>query len=136
MVWVDPVFHSPEQEQGQLMRLFGRGRPSLQVPPDVPGLYRWIELNTRRVSYVGKTVRLLRRRNEHIRNPESPWNLQDFRFAWQAAQGDRLNYILQIDAAERAHIARHAPPGNKSVGGEGRIPNILLPPHQLDSPGV
>lgn len=97
--------------------IYGPGRPSLQVPPSLPGEYRWINSFDNTIEYIGETVDLRRRRNEHARS-EAPWSLESHRFAWKVAN-DLLNSQLRRQH-EKEKIAQHKPIGNKRAGGGGR----------------
>ena len=114
------LFHSSEAEQPQLEKLFGRGRPSIGVPPASPGIYRWVQKSTKIRSYIGKTANLLQRRQQHLR--EGTYNLEMYDFAWKEAKGDISDYLRLINNAEKAQIAKHNPPGNRNKGGGGRLP--------------
>lgn len=96
---------------------FGRGRPSRQPPPPLPGIYRLRDITTNLVRYAGETDNLARRRNEHRRSGR--FNPASQVFEWKAASPTAT--WRQRRVAERRHIARHSPPDNKRGGG-GRPP--------------
>ena len=126
MFWLNSFFSPIQNSQDKLDKIMGPGRMSTKMPPKAPGIYRWIDKKTREICYVGKSSNLFRRRNSHIRDPNSPWNLKDYTFAWKKATGSLEDYNKDINDIEENHIARHKPRGNRNRGRGGRIPRYPL----------
>ena len=93
------------------------GRPSRQPPPHEPGEYRWVNIATGIIEYVGETVDLYRRYQEHARQSEdvSP---RTHHYEWQRANPESTSATRR--GHERSKIAQHKPRLNKRAGGGGR----------------
>lgn len=99
------------------MSIFKPGRPSRQQPPSRPGLYRWVEIATGIVSYIGETNDLRRRMREHERS-DAPWDRTTHHYEWKPADGRSTSRTRREH--EKAKIRQHDPPGNRNRGGGGR----------------
>ncbi len=114
------------------MAIYPIGRPSRYdpirckgiLPPHAPGEYRITTRWTHRILYIGETADLRRRMAEHLhsgkirevlRNPfrRSCWF--EYKIAHPSASAKARR------AHEKKKIRRHAPPLNRSCGGEGRM---------------
>lgn len=100
------------------MAVYRPGRPSRSDPPAVPGEYRIRDATTGKLYYVGETNDLARRRREHIRSGKL--DVTSRVFEWMEAIPTSTSQ--QRRDAERRHIDKHRPPGNKRRGGGGRPP--------------
>lgn len=86
-----------------------------KTPPACPGEYR-IRNARRELQYIGETNDLSRRMKEHIASGKLP--LDGSVFDYMPADGRSASRTRR--AHEQRSIKKHAPPGNKSRGGEGR----------------
>ena len=109
------------------MAIYKPGRPSKydpftgkgSLPPSAPGEYR-IRDAAGNIAYVGETNDLRRRMGEHLHHgklaqPETRGGTLE----WKTADGRSSSRTRRQH--EQAKIARHDPPLNRSVVGEGRI---------------
>lgn len=100
-----PFKYCPETNQGSR-------------PPSVPGEYR-IRSQSGALLYVGETCDLNRRMREHVRSGKLPTGAGgQGTFEYMVADGRSTSRTRR--AHERAKIAQHNPPLNRSKGGEGR----------------
>ena len=105
------------------MSVFGRGRPfkyqpfeqTGSKPPHAPGVYR-IRNEAGSVAYVGETVDLHKRMNDHIRKTGNLRNGESFEYKI-ASPGSTSAARREV---ERKKIAKFHPERNHSAGGEGR----------------
>ncbi|MBR3631188.1 MAG: GIY-YIG nuclease family protein [Oscillospiraceae bacterium] len=105
------------------MGIFGRGRPSKyrpfthsgKEPPNAPGVYR-IRSSEGKVVYVGETVNLRKRMQEHIRITGNLRPGESFEFKEASPESTSASRR----EVERRKIARFHPERNHSAGGEGR----------------
>lgn len=86
-----------------------------KTPPACPGEYR-IRNARRELQYIGETNDLSRRMKEHIASGKLP--LDGSVFDYMPADGRSASRTRR--AHEQRSIKKHAPPGNRSRGGEGR----------------
>lgn len=107
------------------MSIYKPGRPSKfnpttgsgTKPPAKPGEYR-IRNASNSIAYIGETNNLSRRMGEHIRSGKLSTGSTSGTFEFKVADGRSSSATRRVH--ERAKIARHNPPLNKSGGGEGR----------------
>ena len=102
---------------GLLMGIFKPGRPSGQEPPSQPGLYRFVDIVTGAIDYIGETSDLERRKGEHTRSGKFSPNTHSF--VWKAADGRSTSRTRRIH--EGSKIGQHNPFMNSRGGGGGRI---------------
>lgn len=86
-------------------------------PPAAPGEYR-IRDSAGAIRYIGETNNLARRASEHIRSGKLPTGPAGGTIEFKVADGRSTSRTRREH--ERAKIAQHQPPLNKSKGGEGR----------------
>lgn len=83
--------------------------------PGEPGIYRHIDKITKTIIYIGQSLNVRTRQQQHARNgkldPEKHWVVYT---TLKELSKTALRYI------EKAHIKRHNPPGNLCKGGNGR----------------
>lgn len=83
--------------------------------PNEPGIYRHIDKITRLIIYVGQSLNVRARQQQHARNgkldPEKHWVVF-------TTLKNLSKAALRI--IEKEHIKRHDPPGNSCKGGNGR----------------
>lgn len=104
------------------MSIYKPGRPSKynpstgvgQKPPAKAGEYR-IRTASGEIKYIGETVNLQRRMNEHIRSGKL--SVGDT-IEVKIADGRSTSHTRRLH--EQQKIAQHQPSQNKSCGGEGR----------------
>ena len=65
----------------QLESLFTRGAPSKQKPPDCPGIYRFINKYTGKLTYIGISINLSNRLRWHRRYT---YSIEEYDFAWKS----------------------------------------------------
>ncbi len=92
----------------------GRGRMSRQDPPESPVIYRILEKETRSIRKIGVTNNGRRRKKEHTK---SGLHTDYTVFAWKPF--DTSSTQEDGYAAERRHIKKHKPAGNRHPGGNG-----------------
>ena len=105
------------------MGIFSPGRPSKywpsarsgRKPPNAPGVYR-IRNEAGTVVYVGETVNLRKRMQEHIHNTGNLRPGESFEF--KVASPESTSATRR--EVERQKIAKFHPERNHSAGGEGR----------------
>ena len=102
---------------GVTMSIFHRGRPSRQIPPNRPGMYRFKSKLTGEVEYIGEAVNIARRIVEHLRSSK-PVSLDTHYVEWKAA--DRRSTSRTRREHERVKISKHKPRLNGRGGGGGR----------------
>ena len=89
-----------------------------KCPPSVPGEYR-LRSESGTLLYLGETCDLNRRMREHVRSGKLPTGAGGKgTFEYMVASSTSTSSSRR--AHERAKIAQHAPPLNRSRGGEGR----------------
>lgn len=114
------------------MSLYPPGRPKRYdpisgkgaLPPHAPGEYRICDGKTHAILYIGETCDLRRRMQEHQRSGKIFAYLRRFprRTCWfEYKTADARSDSRARRAHEQQKIRRHAPPLNRSGGGEGRI---------------
>ncbi|CAK0749994.1 GIY-YIG domain-containing protein [Gammaproteobacteria bacterium] len=84
--------------------------------PNSPGVYRHINKENGNVDYIGESKDLRKRQQEHTRSGKLDTDKQYVQYGVAkdtASTNDRRK-------TEVNHIARHAPPGNTTKGGNGR----------------
>lgn len=104
------------------MKMYKPGRPSKfnpttgkgHKPPSSAGEYR-IRDEKGNMAYVGETVNLKRRTQQHIRSGKLAEN---YTIEYKVADGRASSRTRREH--ERLKIKQHNPPLNKSIGGEGR----------------
>lgn len=83
--------------------------------PNEPGIYRHIDKITNLIVYIGQSLNVRTRQQQHARSgkldPEKHWIVY-------TTMKELSKHALR--AIEKAHISRHAPPGNTCKGGNGR----------------
>lgn len=96
----------------------GRMRVAHQIKdlPEKPGLYRHINRENNRVEYIGQTNNIKRRNREHELKGKLDLSTQKVAYAVVYSDADRQKWC----DAEKQHIEKHNPPGNKCKGGNGR----------------
>ena len=99
------------------MGMFKRGRPSGKSPPSRPGWYRFVEILTGLIVYVGETSNLKRRRGEQHRSGK-PISWRTHRFEWKAADGRSTSRTRREHESRK--IEQSKPPLNRRGGGGGR----------------
>lgn len=116
-----------EEGRAVSMSIYKPGRPSKydpftgkgSPPPSAPGEYR-IRDAAGSIAYVGETNDLRRRMGEHLRHGKlAQEETRGGTLEWKTADGRSSSRTRRQH--EQAKIARHDPPLNRSVGGEGRI---------------
>lgn len=86
------------------------------IIPGAPGVYRIVDVRSGKPSYVGQTGNLRRRAQQHVRSGLFDPSSHRFAFA-PAIEGASRRDLWKTECA---HIAKHAPRGNKARGGNGR----------------
>lgn len=87
-------------------------------PPQKPGEYR-IRNGEGKIDYIGETNNLARRMGEHIRSGKLPvGDSCKSTIEYKVADGRSTSRTRREH--EQQKIAKHNPPKNKSIGGEGR----------------
>ena len=107
------------------MSIYKPGRPSKynpstdsgQKPPQKAGEYR-IRDTAGNIAYIEEACNLSRRMGEHIRSGKLATGQDGGTIEWKVADGRSTSRTRREH--ERQKIAQHAPPLNKSKGGEGR----------------
>ena len=105
------------------MGIFSAGRPLKyrpfenegKKPPQSPGVYR-IRSEQGNVMYVGETVNLCKRMNEHIKKTGNLKKGESFEYKIASPNSDSSSR-RQV---EKQKIAKYHPTRNRSSGGEGR----------------
>jgi len=84
--------------------------------PRKPGIYRHVNKSTGKIEYVGQTNNLKKRQQEHARDGKLNLDRQTVRYC----ESYRSITRDQLCNTEKAHIKKHKPSGNKTVGGNGK----------------
>jgi len=86
------------------------------VIPNTAGLYHHINKETKTVDYVGQSDTLKKRQQEHARSGKLNTDTHFVRYA-ESKNDATKDQLLET---EKAHIAKHKPSGNTTIGGNGR----------------
>ena len=111
--------HGPELvEEAKAQHTYSKGRYSQQSPPGAPGAYRWIDIATGLIVYIGETNNLARRASEHERS-DSCISSTTHQLEWKQANPNSTS--KERRKHESRKISQHNPSLNKRSGGGGRI---------------
>ena len=105
-------------EETKTYHTYNRGRYSQQTPPKEPGAYRWINLATGLIDYIGETNNLARRAREHERC-NSSISSKTHRLEWKQANPNSTTRERRRHESKK--ISQHNPALNKRNGGGGRV---------------
>lgn len=132
---IDEPPHSIQVQQEQPVirpkQTIGRGRPSKQAPPSSPGLYRFVNKDTREKAYIGESDDLKRRKREH----QSQYSPDRYEFEWKSASSTSTS--IDRRESEKQWIQKHKPSDNQRAGGAGRRPSREVkasPPVEVSLP--
>jgi predicted GIY-YIG superfamily endonuclease len=107
---------SPSPHHGAIPRGRMRTTDRIEDLPEKPGLYRHINKESGCVEYIGQTNNIKRRNQEHKAREKLDLSTQKIAYAVAHPDADRQ----KLCDAEKRHIKKHNPSGNKYKGGNGR----------------
>lgn len=85
------------------------------IIPDAPGIYRHINKATKAIEYIGQSLKVRTRQQQHLRNgrlnPQTHW----IEYTTLTSLSKKA-----LRAIEKAHIKKHKPSKNICAGGNGR----------------
>jgi len=97
---------------------FPSGRPARTPPPKSGGWYRFVDKNTGEKSYVGKSINLLRRKNEHINTGKL--NTDTHHFEHVKVPENLLSKLSSKEVQKIKKYGKTSNLSNKNKGGGGR----------------
>ena len=104
-------------EEANIQPTYSKGRYSRQAPPKASGTYRWINIATGVIDYIGETNNLARRTSEHERS-DSSISSKTHRLEWKGANPNSTSKERRTHESRK--ISQHNPSLNKRRGGGGR----------------
>ena len=120
---VNNILHRGKSTQRQVTQNTGGykpGRYSRKSPPPEPGAYRWVNIATGLIEYVGETANLERRSREHERSGKQV-SSETHHYEWKKANPNSTSDTRRVH--ERKKIRQHKPTLNQRGGGGGRKAN-------------